>query len=170
MNGRFNENEQFSVLFVLRRRPDAVCVLKGGKEYPCLRGTVKFYQTKSGAVVYAQTDGLPEEKECGEKFFGFHIHSGGSCGGDDMFSLSGSHYNPDGCPHPCHSGDMPPLLGSGGRAVLIFLTDKFSVNEVIGKTVIIHSKPDDFTTQPSGNAGDKIACGVICKNKAGGNC
>jgi len=56
---------------------------------------------------------------------------------------------------------MPPLFGNNGRAVSIFLTNRFSIEEVIGKAVIIHGSPDDFTTQPSGNAGEKIACGII---------
>ena len=51
----------------------------------------------------------------------------------------------------------------GCLAFLAFITDRFTANEVIGKTVIIHDSPDDFTTQPSGNAGNKIACGIISK-------
>ena len=56
---------------------------------------------------------------------------------------------------------MPPLFGVNGNALLIFMTDRFSIEEIIGKTVIIHRKPNDFATQPSGNSGEKIACGVI---------
>ena len=56
---------------------------------------------------------------------------------------------------------MPPLFGNSGRAWLAFLTDRITVDEIIGKTVVIHSAPDDFTTQPSGNSGSKIACGAI---------
>ena len=82
---------------------------------------------------------------------------------DEAFADAMSHYNPMGCEHPYHAGDLPPLFGSNGSALLLFLTDRFSVKEVIGKTVIIHDRPDDFTTQPSGNSGTKIACGVIRK-------
>ena len=60
---------------------------------------------------------------------------------------------------------MPPLFGCNGAAFSVFLTDRITVNEIIGKTVIIHSDPDDFTSQPSGNAGTKIACGVIRVNR-----
>lgn len=74
-----------------------------------------------------------------------------------------SHYDPEGCEHPYHSGDLPPLFGNDGLALSIFLTNRFSVGEIIGKTVLIHERPDDFTTQPSGNSGMKIACGVIKK-------
>lgn len=81
----------------------------------------------------------------------------------DPFSNAMAHYNPENCPHPYHAGDMPPLFGNQGYAFLMFLTDRFMVRNVIGKTVIIHDNPDDFTTQPSGNSGAKIACGVIQK-------
>ncbi len=50
---------------------------------------------------------------------------------------------------------------NNGYAFSAFLTDCFSLSEVMGKTVIIHGNPDDFTTQPSGNSGEKLACGVI---------
>ena len=59
---------------------------------------------------------------------------------------------------------MPPLFSNKGYAFMIFLTDRFKVDEIIGKTVIIHSMPDDFKTQPSGDSGMKIACGVIEKD------
>ena len=79
----------------------------------------------------------------------------------DPFAGAMSHYNPKGCEHPYHAGDLPPLFGNGGSALSLFLTNRFSVREITGKTVIIHDRPDDFTTQPSGNSGTKIACGVI---------
>ena len=66
-----------------------------------------------------------------------------------------------GCPHPCHTGDLPPLLAWDGRAFLIVRTGRFRLADVIGRTVVIHAMPDDFATQPSGHSGEKIACGVI---------
>jgi len=92
-------------------------------------------------------------------FFAMHIHQGDNCGQED--SGSPGHYDPDGVPHPRHRGDLPLLLSQNGRAVLAAETNRFSVWEVIGKTVVIHSGPDDYHSQPSGNAGRKIACGVI---------
>ena len=80
---------------------------------------------------------------------------------DDPFADAKTHYNPKSCPHPYHAGDLPPLFSANGYAYSAVLTDRFTVDEIIGKTVVIHSSPDDFTTQPSGNAGRKIACGVI---------
>ena len=79
----------------------------------------------------------------------------------DTFADVGKHYNPQNCPHPAHAGDMPPFFSNNGYAVQMFLTDRFTVEEIIGKTIIVHSGPDDFTSQPAGNAGMKIACGEI---------
>ncbi len=151
-------------LTLLRQKPNAKAVVKGSPEYPEISGSILFYQTKSGVFVTAHITGLPTDKDiCQKPVFAMHIHSGGSCTGNDAdyFADAMTHYNPYLCPHPYHAGDMPPLFGSGGTAFSAFLTDRFSVNEIIGKTVIIHSAPDDFTSQPAGNSGTKIACGVI---------
>lgn len=137
--------------------PYAAACIRGGESYPELRGVVRFYQSTGDVVVEAQVCGLPQT-ETG--FFAFHIHAGDSCGGEG-FADSGSHYDPGMTMHPNHAGDLPPLLGSRGKAYMKVLTDRFRVEDVIGKTVIIHDGPDDFHTQPSGNAGTKIACGVI---------
>lgn len=149
---------------ILGRRPQAVASIVGGEDAPEIRGAVRFYQTGEGVIVWAEIGGLPRgEGPCHERVFGFHIHKGTSCEGtmDDPFAQSMSHYDPDGCEHPYHAGDLPPLFGNNGSALLVFLTDRFRADEVVGKTVIIHDHPDDFTTQPSGNSGTKIACGVI---------
>ncbi len=133
--------------------------LQGSEKYSDIRGSVMFTQRSGGVLVAARVHRLPPE----EGFLGFHIHSGDSCTGneEDYFADALGHYNPYAKLHPFHAGDMPPLTVSGTNAFLSFVTDRFTVEEIIGKTVIIHSRPDDFTTQPSGNAGEKIACGVI---------
>jgi len=149
---------------VLNGRAQAAAVISGGQSNPDLSGTVRFYRTNEGVIVFAEISGLPHgDLPCHGRVFGFHIHKGTSCTGsmDDPFSDTMSHYDPNGCEHPYHAGDLPPLFGNNGLALCAFLTDRFSVNEVIGKTIIIHDHPDDFTTQPSGNSGTKIACGVI---------
>lgn len=69
--------------------------------------------------------------------------------------------DPDGTAHPRHAGDPPPLMMYQGHAHLEVRTDRFRVADVLGRTVVIHSNPDDFHTQPAGNAGTKIACDVI---------
>ena len=160
----------FSLFSVLKSVPQAVAFLAGSKEFPRIEGEVRFYQTPAGVVVYAQIEGLPEaETPCGERIFGFHIHEGTACSGDetDPFADAKGHYNPGKCPHPFHAGDLPPLFGCRGLALSLFLTDRFTVEEVIGKALILHDRPDDFTTQPSGNAGTKIACGIIQRTARG---
>ena len=135
-------------------RPGAIVCIAGERG---LRGTVKFYPAGRGTLVVAEIMGLPEN---GTGFFAFHIHEGGDCGGKD-FGDTGGHYNPGGAEHPRHAGDLPPLLSRSGRAFLAVETDRFTPCEVIGRTVVIHQNADDFHTQPAGNAGNKIACGVI---------
>jgi len=137
------------------RLPRAVAHVRSGKVTTNIRGVIRFRQNCGGVLVTADVAGLPHDG-----FYALHIHDGGNCGGED-FSESGSHYDPNGVPHPNHAGDLPPLLSSGGKATMSVLTGRFRVDEIIGKTVIIHSGPDDFTSQPSGNAGEKIACGII---------
>lgn len=149
----------------LDRRPQARAVVRGSEQYPDIRGEVRFHQTPRGVLVIAEVRGLPQRGgKCTSPIFGFHIHEGGSCaprGGSDAFANTGMHDNPQRCPHPYHAGDLPPLFGVNGFAFGACLTDRFTVEQVIGKNVIIHSDPDDFTTQPAGNAGSKIACGEI---------
>lgn len=149
---------------ILLRVPEARAVVHGSPTYPNILGLVSFYQTTDGVVLVAQVQGLPYGPDpCYANVFAFHIHQGTSCTGNsqDPFANVGYHYNPEGCMHPEHAGDLPPLFGNQGYAFMAFLTDRFTVEEVIGHIVIIHASPDDFTTQPSGNAGIKMACGEI---------
>ncbi|MBQ9086930.1 MAG: superoxide dismutase family protein [Clostridia bacterium] len=155
---------------LLSRRPDATARVVGSPSYPDLYGLVRFYGTPYGVLVAAEVQGLPDSQgQCERPIFGFHLHEGGFCAGNgrDPFADAGSHYNPRRCPHPFHAGDLPPLFGSGGYAYSVFLTNEFTVDEIIEKTVIIHGAPDDFHTQPSGNSGTKIACGIILGRKQG---
>ena len=147
-------------------RPDAVADIRGRAGYSELKGKASFYQTKDGVLLSVEVLGLPTgDNPCAGGVFGFHIHEGESCSGtaDDPFADTKGHYNPGGCPHPGHAGDLPPLFEADGRAFMTFLTDRFKVRDVIGRTIIIHAGPDDFTSQPSGNSGKKIACGKIRK-------
>lgn len=91
--------------------------------------------------------------------------NGISCSGnlDDEFANAKTHYNPTKCHHPYHVGDLPPLIENNGYAYMSVFINKFKVKDIIGKVIIIHDMPDDFTTQPSGNSGTKIACGKIKK-------
>ena len=138
-------------------RPGAVARLRGTGDAVGLSGTVRFYQQPGGVLVVARIFGLPRN---GAGIYGFHIHEGSSCAGMGA-PLTGGHYDPKGRPHPQHAGDLPPLLSCGGRAYMAVLTDRFSIREILGRTIVIHGSTDDFRSQPSGDAGEKIACGVI---------
>lgn len=158
--------QQYSKFFahLLYKDPQAIATVRGSDRYPDITGTVKFYQIRGGVLVAAEIFGLPtSDEQCKSPVFGFHIHSGNACTGnaDDPFINAHMHYDLHGCPHPYHAGDLPPLFGVNGYAFSAFVTGRFSVREIVGKTVIIHANPDDFTTQPAGNAGAKIACGEI---------
>ena len=141
----------------------AIANIKGSDDYPNLHGIVTFKQMPKGVLVTAEIYGLPYENECNSGIFAFHIHNGTSCTGHetDPFADADGHYNPNECPHPYHAGDLPPLFGNHGYAYMSVFTDRFTVNEIVGRVVIIHGQPDDFKTQPAGNAGAKIACGKI---------
>lgn len=142
---------------IISKRPIAVANIRGDREAPLLRGQIWFYQYGGAVLIEAILSGLPDNRV---GFYGFHIHSGAECRGED-FSSAGTHYNPAQQIHPRHAGDLPPLMAYGGRAYLAVMTDRFSMPEVIGRTVVIHNMPDDFRSQPAGNAGAKIGCGII---------
>lgn len=138
--------------------------IKGGKKYPKINGVVTFREVKNGVLVTAKVNGLPQSSDsCTGRFFGFHIHEGSSCSGtiSDEFANAKTHLNHTNCPHPFHIGDLPPLIENNGYAHMTVLINKFKIKDILGKVVIIHDSPDDFTTQPSGNSGSKIACGII---------
>ncbi|MBQ7295459.1 MAG: superoxide dismutase family protein [Clostridia bacterium] len=136
----------------------AFATIRGGNQAPNIYGQVSFLQKRNYVLVTTHIRGLPETAS---GFFGFHIHEGMSCKGT-AFSNTKNHYNPTNLPHPSHAGDLPPLMYYNGCAYQSFKTDRFCVNDIIGRTIVIHDMPDDFNTQPSGNSGTKIACGVIC--------
>lgn len=141
-------------------------VIRGSEKYPDIFGYAVFVPYFGKTMATFSVYGLPVGEGCSYKVFDMHIHSGGQCSGnaDDPFADAESHYDKGSCPHPCHSGDMPPLFpDKSGTAQLAFVTDRFTPDEIMGRTVIIHAMPDDLHTQPSGNSGEKIACGVIEK-------
>ena len=155
------------LLTCFKTRANAVAIIRGSEKHPDIKGRILFFNVKDGVMVRAEISGLPQKSMlCSTPIFALHIHNGSSCTGNynDPFADAGTHLNPDNCPHPYHAGDLPPLFGVNGRAVMCVLSDRFKLKDVIGKAIIIHSNPDDFTTQPSGNAGEKIACGIIKQN------
>lgn len=143
----------------LNAMPEAYAEIKGNSNYSDLEGTIYFYGVHGGTVVVADIKNMPDD----DKFHGFHIHEGRNCSGtmQEPFKNAGQHYNPYNMQHPNHVGDLPPILSSNGIVFSVFYTNRFYPEDVVGKTIIIHELPDDFKTQPSGDAGTMIACGEI---------
>jgi superoxide dismutase, Cu-Zn family len=147
----------------------AVANITGGPLAPEIRGTVIFTDVQGGTEVSVEVNGLPAYKPAaGENPpvgpHGFHIHENGTCSvgnPSDPFGPAGGHWNPTNQPHGNHAGDFPVLFSNNGYSRMIFFTNKFTVQQVIGKAVIIHENPDDYRTQPAGASGKKLACGVI---------
>jgi Cu-Zn family superoxide dismutase len=115
--------------------------------------------------IRADINGLPPGRE-----FGIHIHEKGDCGNNAM--AAGGHFNPAGKPHgrhdapERHAGDLPNLSSNGeGVAVYSVISTAVTVspgpNSVVNRAIVIHEKADDYTSQPAGNSGARIACGVI---------
>ena len=147
----------------------AIAHIKGGPLAPGLRGTVVFGSVPGGTWICVNAKGLPQFQpgKSGKQPIGphgFHIHEKGSCeAGDPMepFKAAGGHWNPANQPHGNHAGDFPVLFSNDGMARMCFFTDKFKVADVIGKAVIIHESPDDYRSQPAGDAGRRLGCGII---------
>jgi Cu-Zn family superoxide dismutase len=143
----------------------AVVVLES-KSGSQVNGTVTFAQEGNLVVIVADVRGLPPNTT-----HGFHIHEKGDCSAPDAMS-AGGHFNPAGHQHAGptvanrHAGDLGNLeTGSTGRAYKRMVVDNITLdhgtNGVLGRAVIVHEKADDLTSQPAGNAGARVACGVI---------
>ncbi len=127
-------------------------------------GTVTFEKEKDGILVTAKLTGLTPGKH------GFHVHAVGDCSAPDGTS-AGAHFDPMSMKHGSptsperHEGDLGNILaGTDGVATLSWKDKMLSLSgptSVVGKSVIVHAAADDFTTQPTGNAGARVACGVI---------
>ena len=133
-------------------------------------GTVTFVQTGDGVQVSGEIRGLKPGAE-----HGFHIHEKGDCSSGDGMS-TGGHYNPGGKAHghhgmgEHHTGDLPSLMADQyGVAAFSFVSRTISVagpaTDIVGKGLIVHRDPDDYQTQPTGNAGPRLACAVITAAK-----
>lgn len=133
----------------------------GSKKYPHIIGEVSLTDAPLGVWVAAEFRNLPKDNS---GFFGFHLHENGDCenSNEPYFENTGGHYNPKEVSHPMHAGDFPNILATKrGYAKLFFLTDRFKVSDVVGRSIIIHLSPDDYRSPPSGDAGIRIACGKI---------
>ena len=131
-------------------------------------GKVTFTPLEHGVRVAGEVRGLPPGTE-----HGFHIHEKGDCG--DNGNASGAHFNPSGGTHGkfaapgSHAGELPSLVADASGAAKfsvdvhsISLTEG-AVNNVVGRALVVHRDRDDFTSQPAGNSGPRIACGLITR-------
>ncbi|HXO21749.1 MAG TPA: superoxide dismutase family protein [Thermoanaerobaculia bacterium] len=127
-------------------------------------GSVHFTQEAAGVHVVADVSGVKPGQH------GFHIHEKGDCTAPD-YKSAGGHFNPAAAPHACdptsprHAGDFGNItVGADGKGHLDMTTTSLSFagpNSVVGKAVILHEGEDDCKTQPTGNAGGRLACGVV---------
>ena len=148
----------------------ATATIVGTKKFKNVKGTVEFKETDDGVEVTANLEGLKKGDH------GFHIHEKGDCSAPDAKS-AGGHFNPSNHKHGApdatehHEGDLGNLTaGKDGKATKTFtmkgITLKDGDTSIIGKGFIIHEKADDMKTQPTGNAGDRVGCGVIALDEA----
>lgn len=129
-----------------------------------VHGTVTFTESRNGVRVTAEINGLSPGKH------GFHIHEYGNCSAPNA-SSAGGHFNPTDTKHGCldsdehHVGDLGNITaGRSGYARYDRTVNTLQLegpNSIIGRAVIIHEKADDCTSQPTGNAGGRVGCGVI---------
>lgn len=128
-------------------------------------GTVTFEQIGDHVTVTANLSGLNPNQE-----HGLHAHERGDCSSGDGMS-AGGHFNPLGKPHgpqdgEHHAGDMPELRADAqGNVNAVFVLGGVAIGsgpaDLVGRRLIVHASADDYRTQPTGNSGARIACGVI---------
>ncbi|MBS0468913.1 MAG: superoxide dismutase family protein [Proteobacteria bacterium] len=128
-------------------------------------GSARFTQSGGQVLAHVEVSGLTPGQE-----HGLHIHDKGDCSAPDAMS-AGGHFNPTGKPHgpqdgEHHGGDLPALKAdANGRAVADFSVAGVTVapgpTSIVGRSLVVHKDPDDYKTQPTGNSGARVACGVI---------
>lgn len=131
-------------------------------------GVVRLTEFRGGVRVRVEVQGLSAG------FHGFHVHSAGDC--TPPFTSALGHFNPGGTGHPDHAADMPVLLvNADGTGEARFVSDRYRLADVLGRALIVHANPDNYaniptryaaagpdaTTLATGDAGGRIACGVI---------
>lgn len=146
---------------------DAMVVELAPTEGSEVSGTVRLAAGPTGVRLTGRITGLAPESE-----HGFHVHEKGDCSAPDA-SSAGPHFNPEDQPHGApssmkrHLGDMPNIKADASGAAAIDLTieratlDADGANSLMGRGLIVHADPDDYESQPSGNAGARLACGAI---------
>ena len=130
-------------------------------------GTAGLTQTEKGVLIQIEIEGLPADS-----WVAFHVHETDSCDAQDGFKSAGGHFNPEGVDHGFlvksgpHAGDMPnQYVGADGTLRADVLNPNVSLAggnaSIQGRTLMIHAGKDDYKSQPSGDAGDRIACAII---------
>jgi Cu-Zn family superoxide dismutase len=133
-------------------------------------GTLELMDMDGGVHISGELTGLPGGDH------GIHIHEKGDCDAAGKFESAGAHFNPTGHQHGKdnpegpHAGDLPNISATaeGGGALVDVEDDSVTLGEgenslfdADGSAIVVHADPDDYKTDPSGNSGDRIACGVI---------
>ncbi|WP_235974118.1 superoxide dismutase family protein [Luteimonas deserti] len=152
-------------------RPDATAPVAIARLEPtegsATRGDLRFVASRDRIEVTGTLTGLP-----GGGTHGFHVHETGDCRAPDATS-AGGHFNPADTAHgrvgrgDHHAGDSDNIrAGADGRAQVQGWLEGATLGDgaatdIVGRAVIVHADADDYTTQPTGNAGDRVACGVI---------
>lgn len=131
------------------------------------RGKAMLSDTAKGLMVHVMAEGLPAGVH------GLHLHMVGKCDGPD-FASAGAHWNPAGKKHGhdnpegAHSGDLPNItIGANGKGMAHAIVAGATLADLMdadGAALVIHAGPDDYKTDPSGNSGGRIACGVVTGN------
>lgn len=146
----------------------AHATLQGAPGDTDFSGTVTFTEEAGGVRVVAELSGVDQAGK-----HGFHVHENGECThgeGDKHFTTAGGHFNPTGTEHACpptdprHAGDLGNVEVANGTGRVELTTTGLSLsgpNSVVGKAIILHAGEDDCKTQPTGNSGDRLACGVV---------
>jgi Cu-Zn family superoxide dismutase len=145
------------------KEPGAMAILSA-RSGSAVSGSADFSEVAGGVKISAQISGLTPGDH------GFHIHESGDCSAADAMSAKG-HFNPDAKPHgdpvrsEHHAGDMPNLIANAqGEASYSFELRGAALTGptgIVGRSVVVHADPDDYKSQPAGNSGKRVACGLI---------
>ena len=142
--------------------------MQGAPEDTDFAGTLTISPEGTGVRIIADVAGVDKDGK-----HGIHVHENGMCEhhptGESAkpFSTAGGHFNPAGVEHACpptdprHAGDLGNIEVSGGKGHLEISLANVTMDQLNGKAIILHAGEDDCKTQPTGNSGDRLACGVV---------
>lgn len=154
-------DQSILLMYQTMQKPPRACAhITGSSAIHNLTGDVYIYPFLEGSLLVVDVVGIPFSG-----FYGFHIHQHGPCivgEGYTGFNDVGGHYTTvEKAPHPYHAGDLPVLMAYNGHAYMIVYSDRFKPDDILGRALIIHEWPDDYRTQPTGDSGQHIGCGVF---------